>query len=221
MVSSVSHVMTGTVELAIGPFLFTLQPLPAVIETFLLALHLFVTGIAVPVPGSGIGKIILVLRSVTAMITVIAVASRLCRNGQHQDTQRGGDDNTLPETKHRILLFGSVSEIACQDTPAFHSRPDIRTTIPRIRNKSRFCKAKVFRKRHGIFQHTSRISETGLLLFIMKKRDQAIRDRISHKNRPAFADDRFAIFRSIPENQPDFPSVPVMMPPTLYITRPA
>lgn len=74
MVSSASHVMTGTVELATGPFLFTLQPLLAVIETFLLALHLLVTGIAVPVPGSGIGKIILVLRSVTAMITVIAVA---------------------------------------------------------------------------------------------------------------------------------------------------
>ena len=29
------------------------------------------------------------------MITVIAVASRLCRNGQHQDAQRGGHDNTL------------------------------------------------------------------------------------------------------------------------------
>ena len=38
--------MTGTVELATGPFLFTLQPLLAVIETFLLALHLLVTGIA-------------------------------------------------------------------------------------------------------------------------------------------------------------------------------
>ena len=155
------------------------------------------------------------------MITVIAVASRLCRNGQHQDTQRGGHDNTLPETKHRILLSGSVSEILCQDIPAFHSRPDIRTTHSRIRNKSRFCKAKVFRKKHGILQHTSRISETGLLLFIMKKREQAIRDRISHKNRPAFPDDRFTIFRSIPENHPDFPSVPVMMPTTLHITRPA
>ena len=155
------------------------------------------------------------------MITVIAVASRLCRNGQHQDAQRGGHDNTLPETKHRILLSGSVSEILCQDIPAFHSRLDIRTPHSRIRNTSRFCTAKVFRKRHGILQHTSRISETGLLLFIMKKREQAIRDRISHKNRPAFPDDRFTIFRSIPENHPDFPSVPVMMPTTLYITRPA
>lgn len=220
MVSSASHVMTGTVELATGPFLFTLQPLLAVIETFLLALHLLVTGIAVPVPGNGIGKIILVLRSISHDYGN-SRSVRLCRNGQHQDTQRGGHDNTLPETKHRVLLSGSVSEIVCQDIPAFHSRPDIRTTHSRIWNKSRFCKAKVFRKRHGILQHTSRISETGLLLFIMKKREQAIRDRISHKNRPAFPDDRFTIFRSIPENHPDFPSVPVMMPTTLYITRPA
>lgn len=65
MVSSASHVMTGTVELATGPFLFTLQPLLAVIETFLLALHLLVTGIAVPVPGMGLEKLYLILRSIS------------------------------------------------------------------------------------------------------------------------------------------------------------